>query len=152
MISNCVLVLKTVICVTVMFSKSGRRSSWTSLICADLDECQTGSFRCHARAVCVNVPGSYSCRCRPGYVGKGKTVCEGTVCSAFLCWNPVVRGDRIRLPMRKKINPNNFQNKGKKFRSRKEKQNQVNFVLAQEFFLVWDVFLQSPEKFSASKN
>ena len=85
MISNGVLVLRAVIYVTVMFSKSDKRSSWISLICADLDDCQTGSFRCHARAVCVNVSGSYSCRCRPGYVGNGKTVCEGKVCSAFPC-------------------------------------------------------------------
>ena len=42
-----------------------------------MDECQIGSFTCHARAVCVNIPGSYSCRCGPGYVGNGKTVCEG---------------------------------------------------------------------------
>ena len=85
-----------------MFSKSDKRSSWISLICTDLNECQAGSFRCHARAVCVNVSGSYSCRCRPGYVGNGKTVCEGKVCSAFPCWNPVVRGEGIRLEVRKK--------------------------------------------------
>ncbi|XP_074607150.1 uncharacterized protein LOC141860078 [Acropora palmata] len=51
----------------------------TTTLRVDLDECQTGSFRCHARAVCVNVSGSYSCRCRPGYVGNGKTVCEVSV-------------------------------------------------------------------------
>ena len=59
------------------------RSTLNSFICADLDECQIGSFTCHARASCVNIPGSYSCRCRPGYVGNGKTVCAGKVCSEF---------------------------------------------------------------------
>ncbi|XP_015771384.1 PREDICTED: uncharacterized protein LOC107349712 [Acropora digitifera] len=50
--------------------------------CIDLDECQIGLFTCHAHAECVNVPGSYSCRCRPGYVGNGKTVCNGTYVQA----------------------------------------------------------------------
>ena len=59
------------------------RSTLNLLICADLDECQIGSFTCHARASCVNIPGSYSCRCRPGYVGNGKTACAGKVCSQF---------------------------------------------------------------------
>ena len=65
------------------------RSSWISFFCADLDECHIGSFTCHAHADCVNVPGSYSCRCRSGYVGNGRTVCTGKVCSEFSCWNPV---------------------------------------------------------------
>ena len=37
-----------------------------------------GSHSCHAVAQCVNVPGSYTCRCLPGYSGDGKTACDGT--------------------------------------------------------------------------
>ena len=44
----------------------------------DVNECQTGSHSCHAQAQCVNVPGSYSCKCLPGYAGDGKSKCEGT--------------------------------------------------------------------------
>ena len=154
MISNCELVLKTVICVTVMFwkSTSARRSSCISLVWADLDECQIGSFTCHARAVCVNVPGSYSCRCRPGYAGNGKTVCEGKVCPAFPCWNPVVRGERIRLPLRKKINLNNFHNKAKKFRSRKEK-NKIKWILCslRSCFCPETCFSRVPKNFRPQK-
>ena len=44
----------------------------------DVNECQTGSHSCHAQGQCVNVPGSYSCKCLPGYTGDGKSKCEGT--------------------------------------------------------------------------
>ena len=44
----------------------------------DVNECQTGSYSCHAQGQCVNVPGSYSCKCLPGYTGDGKSKCEGT--------------------------------------------------------------------------
>ena len=44
----------------------------------DVNECQTGSYSCHAQGQCVNVPGSYSCKCLPGYTGDGKSRCEGT--------------------------------------------------------------------------
>ena len=43
-----------------------------------MNECQTGSYSCHAQGQCVNVPGSYSCKCLPGYTGDGKSKCEGT--------------------------------------------------------------------------
>ena len=39
----------------------------------DVDECHKGP--CHAQAQCVNVPGSYICRCFPGYTGDGKSNC-----------------------------------------------------------------------------
>ena len=44
----------------------------------DVNECQTGSHSCHAQGQCINVPGSYSCKCLPGYTGDGKNKCEGT--------------------------------------------------------------------------
>lgn len=44
---------------------------------ADIDECQSGSFSCHAQAECVNVPGSYDCNCLPGYTGDGQQTCAG---------------------------------------------------------------------------
>jgi len=41
-----------------------------------MDECQLGSYSCHAQAQCVNVAGSYSCRCLPGYAGDGHSNCN----------------------------------------------------------------------------
>ena len=43
-----------------------------------MNECQTGSYSYHAQGQCVNVPGSYSCKCLSGYTGDGKSRCEGT--------------------------------------------------------------------------
>ena len=42
----------------------------------DIDECSSGSFPCHAKAKCVNTPGSYSCICSAGYIGDGKINCN----------------------------------------------------------------------------
>lgn len=42
----------------------------------DVDECRLGSFKCHGRAACTNVAGSYTCRCLPGYTGDGVVNCE----------------------------------------------------------------------------
>lgn len=42
----------------------------------DVDECQTGSYICHAFAQCVNVIGSYDCICKPGYEGDGEQSCS----------------------------------------------------------------------------
>ncbi|PFX28054.1 Ryncolin-4 [Stylophora pistillata] len=41
----------------------------------DIDECNSGSFSCHEKAQCVNIPGSYSCKCSAGYTGDGKINC-----------------------------------------------------------------------------
>ena len=51
-------------------------------IATDVNEC-LGSFSCHAKAQCVNVPGSYSCRCLPGFTGDGKNNCNKSKISGF---------------------------------------------------------------------
>ncbi|XP_055600830.1 protein kinase C-binding protein NELL1-like isoform X1 [Uranotaenia lowii] len=38
----------------------------------DLDECATGVHRCKETTDCVNMPGWYFCRCKPGFETKGK--------------------------------------------------------------------------------
>ena len=43
-------------------------------ICADVDECLLEN-ECDENSACTNSKGSYSCSCRPGYFGDGKT-CE----------------------------------------------------------------------------
>ena len=42
----------------------------------DVNECEEGTSRCHQKAACVNVPGSYNCQCEPGFIGNGRT-CTG---------------------------------------------------------------------------
>ncbi|XP_020620938.1 uromodulin-like [Orbicella faveolata] len=42
----------------------------------DISECGNGFNDCHANATCHNVPGSYYCQCKEGFVGNGKH-CEG---------------------------------------------------------------------------
>lgn len=58
--------------------------------CADINECSEGLHDCHANASCTNLTGSYSCACKSGYTGDGKTCAEipcdpgfkksGTIC------------------------------------------------------------------------
>ena len=38
----------------------------------DFNECERKTSNCHFRASCVNERGSYSCKCKPGYVGNGR--------------------------------------------------------------------------------
>ncbi|XP_058832654.1 protein kinase C-binding protein NELL2-like isoform X2 [Topomyia yanbarensis] len=38
----------------------------------DLDECATGVHRCKETTNCVNMPGWYFCKCKPGFETKGK--------------------------------------------------------------------------------
>ena len=42
----------------------------------DINECGNGYNDCHLNATCTNVPGSYHCQCKKGFVGSGK-LCEG---------------------------------------------------------------------------
>lgn len=40
--------------------------------CRDINECSDGKLnRCHQQAKCINLEGSYKCRCRRGYLGNG---------------------------------------------------------------------------------
>ena len=43
----------------------------------DKNECTDGSAECHVDADCTNTEGSYTCKCKPGYTGDGKT-CTAT--------------------------------------------------------------------------
>lgn len=38
---------------------------------SDVDECEIGAHNCDMHASCLNVPGSFRCSCREGWVGNG---------------------------------------------------------------------------------
>ena len=40
---------------------------------SDLNECTLGSYTCDSNAECHNTVGSYTCSCRNGFTGNGKT-------------------------------------------------------------------------------
>ena len=44
---------------------------------SDVDECSADSSPCDENADCTNNDGSYSCSCKQGFDGDGKT-CTGT--------------------------------------------------------------------------
>ena len=45
----------------------------------DIDECTQSVMPCDLNAECQNSPGSFSCACKTGYKGNGKT-CAGNIC------------------------------------------------------------------------
>ena len=47
-------------------------------VVVDIDECTTGVGVCHGETKCVNMPGTFVCRCREGYTGIGST-CTGII-------------------------------------------------------------------------
>ena len=51
----------------------GKKLFMISLLFADIDECRTGTSNCNTNAICTNNPGSFTCVCRPGYTGDGRT-------------------------------------------------------------------------------
>lgn len=46
-----------------------------NLFLPDVDECATGDNNCHHNATCLNIEGSFKCKCRNGYVGDGVSCC-----------------------------------------------------------------------------
>ena len=46
----------------------------------DVDECATGLHRCSANSDCVNMPGWYTCTCKPGFRAPTADTLLGTFC------------------------------------------------------------------------
>ena len=51
--------------------------------CEDIDECLF-DHDCDQNSTCVNIKGSYTCICNPGYIGDGK-ICEEGTCTDDMC-------------------------------------------------------------------
>ena len=39
--------------------------------CNDINECTSNQLRCHVNAECINIPGTFKCHCRSGFIGDG---------------------------------------------------------------------------------
>ncbi|XP_076271195.1 multiple EGF like domains 8 isoform X2 [Rhynchophorus ferrugineus] len=64
----------------------GKEAKWAYAQCPDVDECGLGLHDCHPQAECINTDGSFSCHCRKGYIGDGRSSCVRT------CYNVCVHG------------------------------------------------------------
>ena len=59
---------------------------FTSVLCADVDECLADNSTCPSESDCENTFGSFSCKCEPGFIYDGD-ICEGII---------ICRGDKPR--------------------------------------------------------
>ncbi|MFT3766506.1 MAG: calcium-binding EGF-like domain-containing protein [Minicystis sp.] len=50
----------------------------------NIDECANGTAQCDPNADCVDTPAYYTCVCKAGYQGDGKTCTDIDECQAFL--------------------------------------------------------------------
>ncbi|XP_023325822.1 multiple epidermal growth factor-like domains protein 8 [Eurytemora carolleeae] len=50
--------------------------AWAYEECPDIDECKLNIHKCHSKATCKNVPGSYLCSCNKGFAGDGFNECR----------------------------------------------------------------------------
>ena len=55
-----------------------QNKKWSYATCPDIDECTLNLHDCHPNAICINVPGSYKCQCKKGYIGDGRDTCTRT--------------------------------------------------------------------------
>ena len=61
-------------------------SLFYSCLKIDIDECSSSSHSCDVNAVCNNTHGSYTCTCKAGYSGNGKS-CTGEFLKVHLTPN-----------------------------------------------------------------
>uniref|UniRef100_A0A8I6A1M7 EGF-containing fibulin-like extracellular matrix protein 1 n=1 Tax=Rattus norvegicus TaxID=10116 RepID=A0A8I6A1M7_RAT len=50
-------------------------------VCQDIDECTSGTHNCRLDQVCINLRGSFTCHCLPGYQKRGEQCVDIDECS-----------------------------------------------------------------------
>ena len=55
----------------VNYKQRDKGITYLSFFKLDFNECGSKTYSCHAFATCVNELGSYSCKCKSGYIGNG---------------------------------------------------------------------------------
>ena len=56
----------------------------------DIDECKLGSHNCVKNAICVNLDGRFSCKCRYGFWGDATKKCEGKRAFSLASFDKVI--------------------------------------------------------------
>lgn len=67
-------------------------AGWAYAQCPDVDECGLNLHDCNENAICNNTHGSYTCKCKQGYIGDGKKSCMRT------CYNNCNHGYCLGQP------------------------------------------------------
>ena len=67
------------------------------LIFSDVDECKRKAYYCHPLPTCVNERGSYSCKCKSGYIKDGIN-CYASSCSTIRKKARAVSGNYVIDP------------------------------------------------------
>ncbi|KAK6971063.1 mucin-like protein [Biomphalaria glabrata] len=71
------------------------KSGWTGSDCSlDIDECSQKYYPCSDYTVCINLPGTYQCQCKPGLVLDSNYQCsyavDSSACTSRNCSNMCV--------------------------------------------------------------
>lgn len=49
-----------------------------------MNECERGEHKCDRNAICINLDGTFECRCADGYEGDGHN-CRSKILASFSC-------------------------------------------------------------------
>ena len=60
----------------IFTEKESVRNLYDFFFTTDIDECSAETNPCDENADCANIDGSFSCTCKEGFTGAGKT-CQG---------------------------------------------------------------------------
>lgn len=74
------------------------------LLCADIDECESGQADCDERATCSNTDGGFTCTCPSGFAGDGTRCQDIDECAAGTA-NCDPRVDCLNMPGRYECGP-----------------------------------------------
>lgn len=91
-------------CSAVCQLEAGWECSMLPSVCTDIDECALEQDNCDVAARCTNKPGTFECRCSPGFLPNGtacesrpfavgnKFACAAKATGSIACWGDNARG------------------------------------------------------------